>query len=178
MQATNISHASGQHAAQGDSSLQAWEHLAQRAMQFTLNGKTESALALQIKALQVAARLLAGPLLHAHPDHCMAAWVVSHHNVAQLLEQRQQRVLALDYLCDAHIGLSSIESAQATTPEVQQAALRHLRETHGALLQWQCRHGSSACIDAALCAPMPGQADSACFAPSTPSIRYPSGHLH
>ncbi len=178
MQATHITRASGQHAVQDDSTLHAWEHLAQRAKQFTLNGKIESALALQIKALQVAARLLAGPLLHAQPDHCMAAWVVSHHNIAQLLEQRQQRVLALDYLCDAHIGLSSIESAQATPPEVQHAALRHLRETRSALLHWQSRHGSATCIDAALRAPMPGRPDSAGFAPSTPSIRYPSCHLH
>ena len=125
MQATNIFLALDPHTAQDDSTLHAWEQLARRALQFSQHGKIESAMALQINALQVAARLLAGPMLYAHPDRCMAAWVVSHHNVAQLLEQRQQLVLALDYLCDAHIGLRSIQSAPATAPEVQQAALRH-----------------------------------------------------
>lgn len=178
MQATNIFLALDPHTAQDDSTFHAWEQLARRALQFSQHGKIESAMALQINALQVAARLLVGPMLYAHPDRCMAAWVVSHHNVAQLLEQRQQLVLALDYLCDAHIGLRSIQSAPATAPEVQQAALRHMRETHAALLQWHSRYGSCTCIDAALRAPEHGQPDSACFAPSTPSIRFPSSHLH
>lgn len=178
MQATNLSYAFDNHAVQDDNSLQAWEQLSQRAQTFLALGKVESALATQIKALQVASRFLAGPLLHSQPDHCMAAWVVSHHNIADILVQRQQLPLALDYLCDAHVGLTRLENTHASNPLVQQAALRHQRETHGALRQWQSQHGSAAYIDAALRAPKLTPSGPQPPGSFIPGIRFPSSHLH
>lgn len=134
----------------GHTSLEHWEHLAQRAHQHFNAGQLESALAMQVKALHAAQRLLAGPLLAQQPDHCLAAWVVSHHNLAELLSLRQQHALAIDYLCEAHQGLLDLDRACHGTPEIRSAAWRHMRETHGALLQWQRQHGSQPQVDAVL----------------------------
>jgi len=130
--------------------LRAWEQLAQRARHCMQTGQLECTLAIQVKALQMARRLLASPLLHTHTEHCLAAWVVSHHNIADLLAQRQQLPLAVDFLCDAHRGLVQFAHADDSTSALQQAAWRHLRETHGALLQWQRRHGSTPAMETAL----------------------------
>src|SRR2546429_6035867 len=56
--------------------------------------------------------LIAGPLLAEHADHCMAAWVVSHHNLAELLALRQQPALAIEYLCEAHQGRSEEHTSE------------------------------------------------------------------
>lgn len=151
-----------------EESLDTWESLARRAHQHFNAGQVESALAMQMKALHVAQRLISGPLLAQRPDHCMAAWVVSHHNLAELLTLRKQPALAIDYLCEAHHGLLLLGDARSHAAEVHSAAWRHLRETHGALLQWQRQHGSQPQIDAALqasarvfdssCLPAPTQA--------------------
>src|SRR5260221_14579756 len=61
--------------APSEASLNQWEQLARRAHGHFHAGQIESALAMQMKALQVAQRLIAGPLLAEHADHCMAAWV-------------------------------------------------------------------------------------------------------
>lgn len=133
-----------------EESLDTWESLARRAHQHFHTGQVESALALQMKALHVAQRLIASPLLAQQPDACMAAWVVSHHNLAELLMLRKQPALAIDYLCEAHQGLLALGDARDHTAQIHSAAWRHMRETHGALLQWQRQHGSQPRIDAAL----------------------------
>lgn len=151
-----------------EESLDTWETLARRAQQHFNAGQVESALALQMQALHVAQRLIASPLLAQHPDHCMAAWVVSHHNLAELLTLRKQPALAIDYLCEAHQGLLALGDAASHTAQVHSAAWRHLRETHGALLQWQRQHGSQAQIDAALQASA-RVFDSACVPAAVPA---------
>lgn len=136
--------------APAEESLLQWEQLARRAHDHFHAGQIESALALQMKALHVAQRLIAGPLLTEQADHCMAAWVVSHHNLAELLALRQQPALAIDYLCEAHQGLLALGDARLHGAAVCSAAWRHMRETHAALLQWQRQHGGQPQIDAAL----------------------------
>lgn len=153
-------------AAPADESLDHWEQLARRARQHFHEGQVESALAMQMKALHAAQRLIASPLLASWPDHCMAAWVVSHHNLAELLALRQQPALAIDYLCEAHQGLLALGDARTHAATVCSAAWRHMRETHGALLQWQRQHGSQPQIDAAL------QASARVF-DSTPAVLPP-----
>lgn len=136
--------------APSEASLNQWEQLARRAHGHFHAGQIESALAMQMKALHVVQRLIAGPLLAEHADHCMAAWVVSHHNLAELLALRQQPALAIEYLCEAHQGLLALGDARHHAAAVCSAAWRHMRETHSALLQWQRQHGSQPRIDAAL----------------------------
>jgi hypothetical protein len=150
MQATPESRRAGAATARSDTSLERWEQLAQGAQQHFHAGQVESALALLMKALHVAQRLICGPQLAQEPDRCLAAWVVSHHNLADLLALRSQHALAIDYLCEAHQGLLALGDARIHTAAVHSAAWRHLRETHGALLQWQRQHGSQAHIDATL----------------------------
>lgn len=141
--------------AQSSAHLQNWEQWAQRARQYMQSGQIEYALAAQVQALQVARKLLVSARLASHPDHCMAAWVVSHHNIAELLVQRQQLPLAVDYLCDAHMGLLHLlQTGAAESYGVQHTVWRHLRETHMALLHWQRQHGSTAQVDAAVHAAM------------------------
>lgn len=136
--------------APADAGLDPWEQLAQRAWRHFHAGQVESALALQMQALHAARRLLAGPLLAARPDDCLAAWVVSHHNLAELLALRHQPALAIEYLCEAHQGLLDLAGAQGGTPGIRHAAWRHLRETHAALLRWQHAQGPQPQVEAAL----------------------------
>ncbi|WP_245587210.1 hypothetical protein [Comamonas composti] len=130
-------------------SLSAWEELARQATQHLQTQPPQSVLPLLFEAQHMAQRLMASPQLDVHPDHCLAAWVVSHHNLADVLSQCGQQPLALEYLCDAHLGLADLAERHASAM-VQQAALRHLRETRAALLLWQRQHGTQAQSTAAL----------------------------
>ncbi|MDR0260160.1 MAG: hypothetical protein LBI76_10165 [Comamonas sp.] len=133
-------------------SLTAWEELARKATQQLQTQPPQTVLPLLFKAQQLAQRLVASPQLDVHPDHCLAAWVVSHHNLADVLSQCGQRPLAQEYLCDAHLGLADLAERHASAM-VQQAAWRHLRETRRALLLWQRLHGAQTQVAAALRAP-------------------------
>ncbi|MDR3004922.1 MAG: hypothetical protein LBV14_11885 [Acidovorax sp.] len=133
-------------------SLTGWEELARQATQQLQSQPPQSVLPLLFKAQQLAQRLLASPQLDVHPDHCLAAWVVSHHNLADVLAQCGQQPLAQEYLCDAHLGLADLAERHASAM-VQQAAWRHLRETRCALLLWQRLHGVQAQTAAALRVP-------------------------
>lgn len=130
-------------------SLTAWEELARQATQHLQTQPPQTVLPLLFRAQQMAQRLMASPQLDVHPDHCLAAWVVSHHNLVDVLSQCGQRPLALEYLCDAHLGLADLAERHASAM-VQQAAWRHLRETRSALLLWQRQHGVQAQTTAAL----------------------------
>lgn len=131
-------------------SLHNWEQLAERACQMIAAEQLECALAIQVKALHMARCLLHSPQLGFQPDGCMAAWVVSHHQIADLLARRDQLPLAIDYLCDAHAGLLDLLEAQQHAEAVQSAIWRHLRQTHITLLHWQRQHGPWSQIEAAL----------------------------
>lgn len=131
-------------------SLQDWEQLAQRARGHADAGQLESALAVQVKALYVAQQLVDSPALDARPDDCLAAWVVSYLNLADMLALREQPALAAEYLCDAHRGVLALGSAAQHAPSVHQAAWRHVRETQTALLDWQRLYGPSEAVASAL----------------------------
>lgn len=149
--------------AEARASLKAWEGLAQSARGHFHEGRIECAVALLVRALDIARRAMDSLLpQQAHPDDCMAAWVVTHHNLADLLMLRGQRALAADHLCDAHAGLLAwADGSQGGA--VQLAAWRHLRETRGALLAWRNEQGPHPGVDAALQAAAPaghaGRAD-------------------
>lgn len=151
--------------------LVAWEELAHEATLRLQTQPAQNVLPLLFKTQQMAQRLLASPQLDVHPDHCLAAWVVSHHNLADVLVQCAQEPLALEYLCDAHQGLADLAVRHASAT-VQQAAWRHMRETRSALLLWQRQHGALAQIAAVLRGSGCGASTAAHMAAhSTPSSR-------
>lgn len=135
--------------AEAQESLKVWEQRVQSARQYFHHGQIECAVAMQAKALDIARRVMASLLLETRPDDCMAAWVVTHHNLADLCVLRGQHATAAGYLCDAHQGLLA-QANGSPDGAVQQAAWRHLRETRGALLLWQHAHGPHPGVDAAL----------------------------
>ena len=116
--------------------LQAWEQRMQRAQALWQNGEQEFALAQLVQAIPLAHQLLRSPYLTVQPDDYLAAWVVTHLWIAELLAERQQLPAALDYLCDAHTALLGLGDSTEVSL-LQQAAWRHQRETVQALLQWQ-----------------------------------------
>lgn len=128
----------------------------QRAQALWQHGEPEFALAQLVQAIPLAHQLLRSPYLTVQPDDYLAAWVVTHLWIAELLAERQQLPAALDYLCDAHTALLDL-GQRTEVPLLQQAAWRHQRETLQALLQWQRQHGPSprvtALLDATRCAP-------------------------
>lgn len=120
--------------------LQAWEQRMQRAQALWQNGEQEFALAQLVQAIPLAHQLLRSPYLTVQPDDYLAAWVVTHLWIAELLAERQQLPAALDYLCDAHTALLGLGHSTEVT-----------------LLQWQRQHGPSArvtqLLQATHCAP-------------------------
>jgi hypothetical protein len=75
------------------------------------NGEQEFALAQLVQAIPLAHQLLRSPYLTVQPDDYLAAWVVTHLWIAELLAERQQLPAALDYLCDAHTALLGLGHA-------------------------------------------------------------------
>ncbi|MFZ4286728.1 hypothetical protein [Variovorax sp. HJSM1_2] len=114
--------------------LRDWERLMHHGRHAQLLGQQTSALQLTLEALTLAATLLEERL--GPPDDCVAAWVVSQHNMAFLRQQAGDTDSAASDLCQAHAGLMALLRDASASPALQQAAWRHSRETHAALLQF------------------------------------------
>lgn len=124
--------------------FQSWEQRMLRAQALWNHQEQEFALAQLVQAVPLAQQLLRSPYLLVQADDYLAAWVVTHLWIAELLAERQQLPAALDYLCDAHAELQRIGSGKQAPTLLQQAAWRHQRETLQALQQWQRQHGACA----------------------------------
>lgn len=135
--------------------LARWEQLTRQAHEAQARHRLELALAAQVQALWLAEELLDGPLLVQRPDDCLAALVVSHHNLADLYCHRGQAAQAIDHLCQAHALLLRLGGDAHVPPDVRQAAWRHLREARAELLAWQRERGPEPAIEAALHLPGP-----------------------
>ena len=117
--------------------LAAWEDLAQRARLHRQQGRMLQALRLFRQALVVAEALLrtpGQPVADAQAHACIAALVVSHHNLAELYLYSGAPATAAQHLCDAHTSVLQLTITDA--PTLSTAAWRHLRETRAALLQF------------------------------------------
>lgn len=136
--------------------LRCWEALMRRERHHFAAGEMESAMAVQVEALDLACELL-DALRQSRQgvatDEVLAAWVVSHHNVADLLALRGGHDEAIDKLCAAHAGLLQVWRDEVLSPEWRNAALRHMRETRAELLLWQAKFQTDERITAALCEP-------------------------
>ncbi|WP_326543242.1 hypothetical protein [Pseudorhodoferax sp.] len=112
--------------------LSPWHAVMARGTAAARQGQVLLALASFQEALGIARALLARPC--ARSDDCVAALVVSHHNLAEVQLDAGGNDLAAAQLALAHETLMHLLCDPAADAALQQAALRHSRETHAALL--------------------------------------------
>jgi hypothetical protein len=123
--------------------LAMWESLMRHAVDAEGRQQTGLARAGYERALSVALSLLDAPPAGRVED-CLAALVVSHHNLADLLVAQGHIDAAARHLCLAHERLIAVHLQAARPVSMRHAALHHSRETHVALLRHLARHGPHA----------------------------------
>jgi hypothetical protein len=134
----------------GPATLARWQHAVQRARAAQQMGQWRMAAACQHQALALSLRLLERTPPPGREDDCVAAVVVSHLNVADLQVQAGAVDDATQILCRAHAVLLGLMADARHGPALQQAAWRHSRETHAALLRHVQAHGAHPSITQAL----------------------------
>jgi hypothetical protein len=124
----------------GEPSLQLWQAVMQAAIAASRTAQALPALQGYQRALAIAHRLIEQPP-HQRADDCVAALVVSYHNLADLHIERGEIESAISHLCAAHQTLIKLFLDPNRDKDMQQAALRHSRETYIALLSNISAHG-------------------------------------
>jgi len=151
--------------------LRAWESLMRRSIEAARCGNTALAGHLCAQALLIAEALLGPGHEDLSADDRLAAFVVTHLQFADLhAEQGGDIDAAALYRCRAHQTLMALLRDPQAEPALQQAACRHSRETHAALLLHLIEHGSHPAIVAALHA--------GCMPIALPSVPGGSNLLH
>ena len=137
--------------------LRAWERVMRRGVDAARGGQLLLAEGLYLQALG-----LAQPLLDAgcaeRADDRIAAFVVTHLNLADLHNDLDEPQAAVVHLCGAHETLMALMRDPAGDHDMQQAAFRHSKATHTALLDHLSEHGSHPAVLDALragCMPFP-----------------------
>ena len=130
--------------------LPQWERAMQRARAAGQMGQMAMALAFEQQALALALRLVQQTPPAGREDDCIAALVVSHLNVADLQVQAAEPDAAARLLGRAHGLLQSLVADGRCGAALRQAAWRHGRETHAALLAHVRSHGPHPAIAQAL----------------------------
>lgn len=130
--------------------LPQWERTMQRARAAGHMGQMVMALAFEQQALALALRLVQQTPPAGREDDCIAALVVSHLNVADLQVQAAEPDAAARLLSRAHGLLQSLVADGRCGTALRQAAWRHGRETHAALLAHVRSHGAHPAIAQAL----------------------------
>lgn len=132
--------------------LQPWHLVMARGVSAARQGQLVLALASYQQALGIARALLAQSTsdLGDRVDDCVAALVVSFHNLADLQADAGGTDLAATQLARAHEMLMRLLCDPSADSVLQQAALRHSRETHAGLLRHLHEHGPHPAIARAL----------------------------
>ena len=131
-------------------SLQQWQREMRRGQGAALQGQLLLALASYQQAVALARSLVADPP-DGQADDCVAALVVAHLNLADVLADAGSIELAAVQRCHVHEALMQLlQSGDSTHDELQRAALRHSRETHACLMLHLSEHGSDPAILRAL----------------------------
>ncbi|ABO91681.1 conserved hypothetical protein [Aeromonas salmonicida subsp. salmonicida A449] len=84
-------------------------------------------------------------------DEAVAALVVAHHNLADLLIAMTLPDRAADLLCHIHDCLLATSQSPACPSPLRAAALRHTRSTHTELIAFVRKHGTQDAIQRCLC---------------------------
>lgn len=140
------------------SGLGQWESLMRRGIASARCGNTALAAHLYGQSLHIAENLLSRGHVGLEADDRIAAFVVTHLNLADLYAEQAQLDAAVHYRCRAHEALMAMLRDPDGEPAMQSAACRHCRETHAALMAHLSEHGSDPAILAALragCMPFP-----------------------
>ena len=138
--------------------LHEWKMLMDQGLHASRGHEPAQAQVLYQHALTFAQQLLVCPAGHVTDDDRVAAFVVSSLNLAESLVDMDQVVDAVLCLSEAHRTLMALLRSEATSASLQQAACRHSRETHAALVKHWSEHGVHPEIIAALrdgCMPFP-----------------------
>ena len=127
-----------------DTEVSGWQQLTLRANRCMALRQYAAARQLYREALWEAERLLEQSTRHSEPpaagwDALLAAWVVSHHNMADLLDVLDDTQHAHEHLRQAHEGVMKLLAQGAQSGPVSQA-LHHAHRTRAALLQFGLRH--------------------------------------
>lgn len=140
-------------------SLQAWQGLTRAALAAQAECRSSDALLGFHRALRMAEALFHGPLWPDAADDVLAAYVVSHHNLSDLLDALGRTAEAITHVRTPHLHLLSLDRP-AQDPEIRRALWRHLGETRRQLILWRVQHAGhpdlAATLDAALAALPPG----------------------
>jgi len=128
-----------------------WERTLQRANAALRMDQPVMALAYQQQALVIALRIAQEPPA-GREDDCIAALVVSHLNLADLQVEAGALEECTQLLCSVHATLLGLMADGSRGTALQQAAWRHSRETHAALVRHVQAHGAHPDITAVLAA--------------------------
>ncbi|WP_321814775.1 MULTISPECIES: DUF2753 family protein [unclassified Paraburkholderia] len=123
-----------------DQSLSQWQAITRQAIAATREAGAGAALDGYERALSIARQLLAAPP-PGHAEDCVAALVVSCHNLADLHLDHGDTDTAARYLCRAHETLIALMVDTDRSASLRQAALHHSRQTHLALISHVASHG-------------------------------------
>ncbi|MGF6573869.1 hypothetical protein ABH945_005990 [Paraburkholderia sp. GAS333] len=130
-------------------SLPLWESITRESLIAEREGQIVLALAGYRRALSIARQLIDSPP-PGRAEDCVAALVVSCHNLADLHAGQGEPDLAAEHLSRVHEALIALLLDASRDPALQQAAVRHSRETHMALIGHVSRHGADPLITRAL----------------------------
>ena len=128
---------------ESDSSMVHWKVQTMSGNRHFDAGEHGKALSCYQQALWLARQQFAG---WPDVDEAVAALVVAHHNLADLLVAMTLPDRAADLLCYVHDCLLATCYSPACTSRLREAALRHTRTTRAELLTFVQRHGSHAAI--------------------------------
>ncbi|WP_321782537.1 DUF2753 family protein [Paraburkholderia sp. J94] len=130
-------------------SLSRWEAVTREALAAARETGAMASLASHEEALSIAHQLLADPP-PARAEACVAALVVSCHNLADLHAEQGDADAAVRYRCEAHEALIALIADPACAAPLRQAALRQSRATHLALIAHVASHGPHPLVTAVL----------------------------
>ena len=107
-------------------------------------GDFQCALGHLMQAGILAKAILSDPSRRISDDDRVAAYVVTHLNLADVSVQENYGELALDYLCRAYRALATLIADQQAAISLRQSAFRHIRELRAALARFSAGHADQA----------------------------------
>jgi hypothetical protein len=130
--------------------LRAWARVMRRGVDAARCGHVMRAEGLYLQTLDLTQPLLDAGCAECADDDRIAAFVVTHLALSDLHREAERIEDAVAQLCVAHCRLMALLRDPQAEPALQQAACRHSRESHAALVAHLGEHGEHPAILAAL----------------------------